>query len=45
MPVREARRLCLYDHLAALRELLDEHTNRSIRVEIADQALDRVDVA
>jgi hypothetical protein len=43
MPVREARRLCLYDHLAALREL--EHTGKPVSVEVADQALERVDVA
>jgi hypothetical protein len=45
MPVREARRLCLYDHLAALRELVAEHTGKPVSVEVADQALERVDVA
>jgi hypothetical protein len=43
--VREARRLCLYDHLAALRELIAEHTNEPVSIEIADQALERVDIA
>jgi hypothetical protein len=45
LPVREARRLCLYDHLAALRELIAEHTNEPVSIEIADQALERVDIA
>jgi hypothetical protein len=45
LPVREARRLCLYDHLAALRDLVAEHTGGLVSVEITDQALERVDVA
>ena len=45
LPVREARRLCLYDHLAALRDLVAEHTNQPASVEVADQALERVDSA
>jgi hypothetical protein len=45
LPVREARRLCLYDHLAQLRELVAEHTSEPVGVEIADRALERVDVA
>ena len=45
LPVREARRLCLYDHLAALRDLVAEHTSKPVSVEIAEQALERVDVA
>ena len=45
LPVREARRLCLYDHLAALRELVAEATGEQASVEVADQALDLVDVA
>jgi hypothetical protein len=48
------RRLCAgarsqapvsYDHLAALRELVAEHTGEPVSIDIADQALDRVDVA
>jgi hypothetical protein len=45
LPVREARRLCLYDHLAALRELVAEQAGQPATVEVADQTLDRVDVA
>lgn len=45
MPVREARRLCLYDHLAALRDLLAEHTSQPVSVDIGDKALELVDVA
>jgi hypothetical protein len=45
LPVREARRLCLYDHLAALRDLVAEHTGGSATVDVADQALELVDIA
>jgi hypothetical protein len=45
LPVREARHLCLYDHLAALRELVAEHTSERVSVEIPDRAFERVDVA
>jgi hypothetical protein len=45
LPVREARRRCLYDHLAALRELVADHTGQPASVEVADQALALVDVA
>jgi hypothetical protein len=45
LPVRDARRLCLYDHLEALRALVAEHTQASVGIEIADQALQLVDVA
>jgi hypothetical protein len=37
MPVREARRLCLYDHLAVLRELVSDATGLPATVEVADQ--------
>jgi len=43
--VREARRLCLYDHLAELRELVTDATGLPAGVEVPDQALVLVDVA
>jgi hypothetical protein len=45
LPVREGRRLCLYDHLAALRELASDATGLAATVEVADQTLELVDVA
>jgi hypothetical protein len=45
LPVREGRRLCLYDHLAVLRELVAETTGLAATVEVADQTLELVDVA
>jgi hypothetical protein len=45
LPVREGRRLCLYDHLAVLRELVSDATGLAATVEVADQALELVDVA
>jgi hypothetical protein len=45
LPVREARRLCLYDHLAELRRLVTDATGLPARVEVPDHALDLVDVA
>jgi hypothetical protein len=46
MPVREARRLCLYDHLAALRQLVtDAAAGGAVTVDVADRALELVDVA
>ena len=45
LPVREARRLCLYDHLAALRQLIADATGQPVAVDVADQALEQVDVA
>jgi hypothetical protein len=45
LPVREGRRLCLYDHLAVLRELVADATGLAATVEVADQALELVDVA
>jgi hypothetical protein len=45
MPVREARRLCLYDHLAVLRQLVADATGAPVTVEVADQALELVDLA
>jgi hypothetical protein len=35
LPVREGRRLCLYDHLAALRELVSDATGLAATVEVA----------
>jgi hypothetical protein len=45
LPVREARRLCLYDHLAELRHLVGDATGMPAGVEVPDQALELVDVA
>jgi hypothetical protein len=45
LPVREARRSCLYDHLVVLRQLVADHTAGSVSVEVADQALELVDLA
>jgi hypothetical protein len=45
LPVREGRRLCLYDHLTVLRQLVAETTGLAATVEVADQTLELVDVA
>ena len=45
LPVREARRLCLYDHLAELRQLVADATGEPVAVDLADQALELVDLA
>ena len=46
LPVGEARRSCLYDHVLELLELLSEEgTARGVTVELADEALELVDVA
>jgi hypothetical protein len=45
LPVREARRLCLYDHLVVLRQLVADHTTGNVSVEVADQALELVDLS
>jgi hypothetical protein len=45
MPVREARRLCLYEHLAELLRLVAHATGKDTTVDVADQALALVDVA
>jgi hypothetical protein len=45
LPVRENRRLCLYDHLAALRQLVTDAVGGTVTVDIADQALALVDLA
>ena len=45
MPVREARRLCLYEHLAELRRPIAEATSKDATVDVADQALALLDVA
>ena len=43
--MREARRLCLYDHLAVLRQLVADATGKDAAVDVADQTLALVDVA
>jgi hypothetical protein len=45
LPMREARRLCLYDHLAELRRLVTDATGLPTGVEVPDHALELVDVA
>lgn len=45
LPVREARRLCVYDHLAVLREVVADATGQPVAVDVADQALELVDTA
>jgi hypothetical protein len=45
LPVRQGRRLCLYDHLAELRELVTDATGLAASVEVAEQTLELVDVA
>jgi hypothetical protein len=45
LPVREARRLCLYDHLAELRRLVADATRLAAGVEVPDHALELVDLA
>jgi hypothetical protein len=45
LPVREARRLCLYDHLAVLRQLVADATGKDAAVDVTDQTLALVDVA
>lgn len=42
LPVREARRPCLYRQLAALREQIADHTGGVVTVEVAARALERV---
>jgi hypothetical protein len=44
LPVRQARRLCLYNHLAELRQLVTDATGLPAGVEVPDQALDVIDV-
>ena len=45
LPVRDARRRCLLDHLAELRALVAAATGREVRVDVDDAALERVDRA
>jgi len=45
LPVREGRRLCLYNHLVGLRQLVADPTDASVSVEGAEQALELVDIA
>ena len=45
LPVREARRLCLYDHLAVLRDLVADEAGAQVGVEVGERALDLVDLA
>jgi hypothetical protein len=45
LPVRDARRRCLLDHLAELRGLLAATTGQQVRVDVDDAALERLDRA
>jgi hypothetical protein len=45
LPVREGRRLCLYDHLAVLRELVADEAGARVSVDVAERALALVDNA
>ena len=45
LPVAEARRRCLYDHLAQLHQQLTELSARPVQVELADRALELLDTA
>ena len=45
MPVGEARRRCLYDHALELQELLTDDSARAVAVDLADEALELIDVA
>ena len=45
LPVSTARRRCLYDHLLQLQELLTGLDGTRVTVELADDALELVDVA
>ena len=46
LPVGEARRRCLYDHALELQQLLgDNDGGREVTVELADEALELLDVA
>jgi hypothetical protein len=45
LPVREARRLCLYDHLAVLRELVADATGEHATVDVDYRALALVQIA
>jgi len=45
LPVREARRRCLLDHLADLRDLVAEASEGEVSIEFADEAAELVDVA
>lgn len=45
LPVSAARRRCLYDHVLELQELLSAANGAEITVELADEALELVDVA
>ena len=44
LPVREARRRCLLDHLADLRDLVAEASEGEVSIEFADEAAELVDV-
>ncbi len=45
LPVKAARRRCLYDHVLELQQLLGAVNGGEVRVELADDALELVDVA
>ncbi len=44
LPVREARRRCLLDHLHELRDLVADATGGDVSVDFADEAAELVDV-
>lgn len=45
MPVGEERQRCLLDHLVKLRELLVRHTEGEVTIDLADAAIEFVDLA
>jgi len=45
MPVGEERQRCLLDHLVKLRELLVRHTDGEVTIDLADAAIEFVDLA
>ena len=45
LPVAHRRRLCLYDHLAVLREFVADATGSHVSVDLGDGALELIDVA
>lgn len=40
LPVVHARRLCLYDHLAKVREVLAEFVEDAVKIDVLDKALE-----
>lgn len=45
LPVRHARRRCALDHFSVLRDELAALTDRAVRLDLDDAALERVDTA